>query len=42
MNGYIFHYLSLNNLPEKPNKKHTNQQSEANVIQSKLFKSGSI
>ena len=28
------HYISLNNTPEKPNKKHTNQQSEGNVINS--------
>ena len=35
--------LSLNNIPEKPNKKHTNQQSEANVIKSKkLHQSESI
>ena len=35
--------LSLNNIPEKPNKKHTNQQSEANVVKSKkLHKSESI
>ena len=30
-------------IPEKPNTKHTNQKSEANVIKSKkLCKSGSI
>ena len=28
------HYISLNNTPEKPNKKYTNQQSEGNVINS--------
>ena len=28
------HYISLNSIPEKPNKKHTNQQSEGNVINS--------